>query len=127
MAKMGSYTNTLKPQTSDTMHIDEQMIQIGKDNEYCWNVMDNKTRFLLAIQMTKVRCIKDARNIIQKAKESLSQKPDFVATDKGKFYLKAVRKEFPTHTREYVHLNKVGVNHITKKIDNQIIERGIGI
>jgi transposase-like protein len=123
MSKINTYTDQLKPQTSDTMHIDEQMIQIGKDNEYCWNAMDNKTRFLLATQITKIRRIKDARGIIQKAKTKLSQKPDFVATDKGQFYKKAIRREFPTHAKNYVHFNRVGVNHITKKVDNQIIER----
>ena len=123
MAKINNYTANLKPQTSDIMHIDEQMIQVGKDNEWCWNALDNKTRFLLATQITKVRRIKDARGIIQKAKAVISQKPDFIATDKGQFYKKAIRKEFPTHAKNYVHFNKVGVNHITKKVDNQMIER----
>ncbi len=123
MAKKNNYTANLKPQTSDIMHIDEQMIQVGKDNEWCWNALDNKTRFLLATQITKVRRIKDARGIIQKAKAVISQKPDFVATDKGQFYKKAIRREFPTHAHNFVLNNRVGVNHITKKIDNQMIER----
>ena len=123
MTKINDYTATLKPHTSNIMHIDEQMIQVGKDNEWCWNALDNKTRFLLATQITKVRRIKDARGIIQKAKAVISQKPDFIATDKGQFYKKAIRKEFPTHAKNYVHFNNVGVNHITKKVDNQMIER----
>ena len=123
MSKINAYTNTLRPQTSDIMHIDEQVIQIGKDNEYCWNAMDNKTRFLLATQITKVRRVKDARGIIQKAKAVISQKPNFVATDRGKFYIKTIRREFPTHAHNFVLYNKVGVNHITKKVDNQLIER----
>ncbi len=123
MGKINAYTNTLKPLTSDVMHIDEQALFIKGEQEYCWNAMDNKTRFLLATQITKIRRIKDARGIIQKAKTKLSQKPDFVATDKGQFYKKAIRREFPTHAKNYVHFNRVGVNHITKKVDNQIIER----
>ncbi|MDE1860087.1 MAG: DDE-type integrase/transposase/recombinase [Candidatus Micrarchaeota archaeon] len=123
MAKINTYTNTLKPQTSEIMHLDEQAVFIKGKEEWCWNALDNKTRFLLATQITNVRRIKDARGIIQKAKPMLSKKPDYVATDKGQFYKKAIRQEFPTHAKEYVHFNNVGVNHVTKKVDNQIIER----
>jgi hypothetical protein len=56
--------------------------------------LDNKTRFLLAQQLTKVRTIEDARGIMQKAKKVISQRPKEIATDKGKFYIEAVRKEF---------------------------------
>ena len=76
------------------MHIDEQVIQVGKDNVWCWNALDNKTRFLLAQQLTKTRTIENAREIMQKAKKVISQRPKEIATDKGKFYLEAVRKEF---------------------------------
>ena len=127
MRKINSYTNTLKPQTSEKMHIDEQVIQVGKDNEYCWNAMDNKTRFLLATQITKVRRIKDARGIIQKAKAVISQTPREIATDKGQFYKKAIRREFPTHAHAFVpdrfRASYNGVYHATKKVDNQLIER----
>ena len=85
MAKINNYTNTLKPQTSDTMHIDEQMLSIKGEHSWCWNALDSDSRFLLATQITKVRTIRDARGIIQKAKAQISQKPDYVATDKGTF------------------------------------------
>lgn len=124
MSKINTYTNTLKPQTSETMHIDEQVIQIGKDNEYCWNAMDNKTRFLLATQITKVRRIKDARNIIKKTKDVISQTPEIVATDKGKFYTKAVKREFAGgHRYMNAEDNAKALYHATTKMDNQIIER----
>jgi transposase-like protein len=127
MGKINTYTNTLRPQTSEKMHIDEQVIQVGKDNEYCWNALDNKTRFLLATQITKVRRIKDARGIIQKAKAVISQTPREIATDKGQFYKKAIRREFPTHAHAFVadrfRASYNGVYHATKKVDNQLIER----
>ena len=124
MGKINTYTNTLKPQTSETMHIDEQVIQIGKDNEYCWNAMDNKTRFLLATQITKVRRVKDARGIIQKAKAVISQTPEIVATDKGKFYIKAIKREFAGGHRYMTREdNEKALYHATTKMDNQIIER----
>lgn len=123
MGKINQYVSTLKPQTGDIMHIDEQVLNIKGQNEWCWNALDNNTRFLLATQITKVRRIRDARGIIQKAKAVISQKPQVVATDKGHFYVKAIRQEFPTHARIDVFSNFKGVNHYTTKIDNQMIER----
>ncbi|MCL4411412.1 DDE-type integrase/transposase/recombinase [Candidatus Marsarchaeota archaeon] len=128
MARINDYTANLKPQTSERIHIDEQSVQIGKENEWCWNVLDNKTRFLLANQITRARFINDARNIIQKAKPYLSQKPKEIATDKGQFYKKAIRQEFPTHGRLFVPERlrdkpHERVYHMTKKVDNQLIER----
>lgn len=124
MGKINDYTNTLKPQTSDIMHLDEQCLSIKGNNEWCWNALDDGTRFLIATQITKVRRIKDARGIIKKAKLVISQKPDVVATDKGHFYKKAIRKEFPTQANTlYPTSNRKGVNHFTKKVDNQLIER----
>ena len=132
MGRINNYVATLKPQTSEKMHIDEQVIQVGKENVWCWNAMDNKTRFLLAQQLTKVRTIEDARGIMQKAKTVISQRPKEIATDKGKFYPEAVRKEFGGvggHGRQYIGIartanrpHKSG-HHLTKKRDNQIIER----
>ena len=85
--------------------------------------MDNKTRFLLAIQTKKVSRAKDPRGIIQKAKAAISQKSNFVATDKGKFHIRAIRHEFPAPAHNFVLYNKVGINHITNKVDNQLICR----
>lgn len=124
MGKINDYAGKLKPQTSDTMHIDEQVIQVGKDNEYCWNALDNQTRFLLATQITKVRRIKDARAIISKAKGVISHTPEIIATDKGKFYIKAVKREFAGMHRFMTREdNDKALYHATTKMDNQIIER----
>jgi transposase-like protein len=123
MGKINAYTNTLKPLTSDVMHIDEQALFIKGEQEYCWNAMDNKTRFLLATQITKVRRIKDARSIIQKAKAFTSQRPEIVATDKGQFYVKAVKREYPSSRYMTREDNDHVTYHATKKVDNQIIER----
>ena len=123
MQRINSYTNTLRPQTSDTMHIDEQMLSVKGEHRWCWNALDSDSRFLLATQITKVRRIRDAVGIIKKAKAQISQKPDYVATDRGKFYVKALRKEFPTNARDDVFFHKKGINHLTSKMGNQIIER----
>ncbi|MGI0134054.1 MAG: IS6 family transposase, partial [Candidatus Micrarchaeaceae archaeon] len=132
MGRINTYVATLKPQTSEKMHIDEQVIKVKGNNVWCWNAMDNKTRFLLAQQITKTRTIENARGIMQKAKQVISERPKEIATDKGPFYIEAVRKEFGGvggHGRTHLNIprtanrpHKSG-NHLTKKRDNQIIER----
>ena len=92
MGRINSYVSTLKPQTGNKMHLDEQVIQVGKANVWCWNALDNKTRFLLAQQLTKTRTIEDARGIMQKAKKVISQRPKEIATDKGQFYIGGSKK-----------------------------------
>ena len=132
MGKINGHVATLRPQTGEKMHIDEQVIQVGKENVWCWNALDNKTRFLLAQQLTKTRTIKDARGIIQRAKGVISQRPKEIATDKGKFYIEAVRKEFGgvggrgrrhLDIARTANLPRKSSDHLTKKRDNQVIER----
>ena len=124
MGRINEYVKDLKPKTSEIMHIDEQVLNIKGKNEWCWNALDNGTRFLLATQITKVRTIEDARNIISKAKKVISQRPMEVATDKGPFYIKAVKREFGGMHR-YMNRedNDRVVYHATRKVDNQLIER----
>ncbi len=125
MSRINDYTNTLKPQTSERIHIDEQAVKVKGVNEWCWNVLDNKTRFLLANQITKKRFISDARSIIQKTKPYLSQKPTEIATDKGQFYKKAIRREFMAGWHKIHSYSEPDETllHATSKMDNQLIER----
>lgn len=124
MGKINDYVATLKPQTSERIHLDEQCIQIGKENEWCWNSLDNKTRFLLATQITKTRKIEDARNILKRTKQVISQRPLEVATDKGHFYIKAIKREFAGQHRYMTKEdNDKVLYHATTKMDNQLIER----
>lgn len=122
--RINEYVATLKPQTGERMHIDEQVVRVKGENVWCWNALDNKTRFLLAQQLTKTRTIKDARNIIHKAKDVISQRPLEIATDKGPFYIKAIKCEFAGMHR-YMTKEDNGrvLYHARHKIDNQVIER----
>lgn len=123
MAKITEYTNNFKPELSGRWQVDEQEVKAGKKWLYNWNVLDEETRFLLATQTTKGRRIKEARNVLRKAKE-FQEKPTQIKTDGYNSYIKAVKREFPTHkvhTKGKVkHIRNVGVN---KKENNNLIER----
>ena len=127
---MTNYTEKLNPnlQLGDNWHIDEQVVKVNKNkNErLVWNLLDGKTRFLIANNVTKSKFIKDARAILKKAKEVTNQKPDTITSDKLPAYIKAIKKEYPSKKNGWnmisgtEHIANAGIN---KKDNNNMIER----
>lgn len=121
MAKIKEYVEKKEPNVSDIWHVDEQMIKTKKDEwVWCWNVMDRKTRFILANNITTSREIQDARNIFKKAKEVANGKPKYVYTDGLQAYIRAFKKEFGDRQHSVIHVRNVGIR---KERNNNIIER----
>ena len=121
MAKIKEYVEKKEPNVGDIWHVDEQMIKTKKDEwVWCWNVMDRKTRFLLANNITTNKEIQDARNIFKKAKEVANGKPRYVYTDGLQAYIRAFKKEFGDRQHSVIHMRNVGIR---KERNNNIIER----
>ncbi|KAA0010959.1 MAG: IS6 family transposase [Thermoplasmata archaeon] len=121
MAKIKEYVNKKEPNVGDIWHVDEQMIKTKKDDlVWCWNVMDRKTRFLLANNITTSREIQDARELFKKAKEVANGKPRYVYTDGLQAYIRAFKKEFGDRQHSVIHVRNVGIR---KERNNNIIER----
>jgi len=128
---MTNYTERFNSnlQLGDNWHIDEQVCKVNKNkNErLVWNILDGKTRFLIANNVTKSKFIKDARAILKKAKEVTNQKPETITSDKLPAYIKAIKKEYPNHKDRFnrvssgtEHIANAGIN---KKDNNNMIER----
>ena len=71
---LGKYAEKYKADVGNIWHSDETTVFIKKEGEkkyyqWIWNVMDAKTRYLLACQITETRFVKDARKPLKKAKE----------------------------------------------------------
>jgi transposase-like protein len=62
--------------------------------QWIWNVMDGKTRYLLACQVTEERYVEDARKALKQAKDIASTRPDAIVTDGLQAYKDAVKAEF---------------------------------
>jgi transposase-like protein len=127
--KISEYVNSLAPQLSDTWHIDELFVNIkggithkaAKNQAYLWNVMDRKTRFLLASKLSHFRddvgC-KQALTIAQaNAHGSI---PERLFTDGARAYMDCTIKSFPENKRP-IHIKRVGIN--TPHATNNRIER----
>src|SRR3989344_1579021 len=128
---MEKYSKTLTPKTCGVWNADETLVltKRGKDNknpnlefDYLWNVMDNKTKFLLAsINSGRSRSSKDAQNVFTEAYEQNGKIPYQIITDKLMAYPDGVRKTF----RNWGAERKVKFTSIVgkrKEVNNNAIE-----
>lgn len=90
------------------MRIDKQKDGEGLDNPYSksrkakwvvfWDIIDAKTRFLLASHATTSRTAKDAQILMEKAAKRAGRIPRIVYTDKLKSYLEGIELAFGADT-----------------------------
>jgi len=99
------YVDSLNPELSDVWSLDEMYLNVkntkktGKGfHDWLWSIIYPKTRFLIAIEVSKKREIADARKIISSGKKIISQNPNYVLTDCLNSYQEAIRKEFENRT-----------------------------
>src|SRR3989344_1574676 len=121
MSRINKYVNGLKPEVSDLWNADEQFIKVKGQEQYIWNVLDNKTRFLLASNQSPTRTYEDARETFQIAKSVAGKKAKTIVTDGAFSYQKAVRKEFGTYQNPNPHYRYVSLNQHDS--NNNVIER----
>lgn len=128
---LDNYAKTLQPKTSGVWNADETLVltKRGRDNknpnkefDYLWNVMDNKTKFLLAsVNSGRSRNKKDAQKVMTEAYKQNVKMPNQVITDKNSSYQDGIRKTFRNwgHERQVKHTSILGRR---KEINNNAIE-----
>lgn len=109
--QISEYVNSLTPQLSDTWQADELFVKmkggvIHKGNKglaFLWNIMDRKTRFLIASKLSKGRDIDGAVRAFKEAsKNAHESQPEMIITDSLKAYRDGIwlnwcNKEIPEH------------------------------
>lgn len=124
---ISEYVNSLCPQISKTWHADELFVnmrggQIVKGNKnigFLWNVMDRKTRFLIASKLSESR---DTKGAIQAFKDAIKNahgiNPNTLHTDALRSYQVGISETFD----RYVHqVAKCGIGK--PHANNNRIER----
>ncbi|MDD4859782.1 MAG: IS6 family transposase [Dehalococcoidales bacterium] len=66
---------------------DETVIEIDGQNVWLWDIIDYKTRYLLATRISRSRTTRDAQILMDKAVKTAGKQPDKVITDKLPSYL----------------------------------------
>ncbi len=134
------YVETFSPKLSDVWSLDEMVLNVkntkktGKGfHDWLWSIIDPKTRFLIATEVSKKREIADAKKIISSGKKLVSKNPNYILTDCLNSYQAAIREEFQNKTAHIKtkSLKDGFVNRPIERYHNEIREnlkarRGLG-
>ena len=71
----------------DTWIADETVLEIDGQNVWLWDIIDDKTRYLLATRLSRSRTTRDAQMLYDKAVKTAGKEPRTVITDKLASYL----------------------------------------
>ena len=109
-------TADMKAQVGDEWVADEMAVRVGGWQFWNWNVMDKKTRYILASQLSRHRTAKVAEETLKKAKAAAGRDPNTITTDKLRSYAPAIKKVFP----KTLHIKSQG---LTSSLNNNMSER----
>jgi len=126
VSMMKKYCDQLVPRVSGIWHSDEMTLNIKDlDNHeslrWAWNVIDNKSRFWLASQITEKREIADARKVLAQASTLSKTRPMAIVTDGLRAYQDAIPKEF--YTLKGPRTQHVRIPNIRDRSNNNMVER----
>jgi transposase-like protein len=115
-----SYTEEMKPRiVSQTWHADEMRISVNGNLRNLWNLMDHRTRFLLAIQITKRKGGSEARRLLRRGLSKKTNKKINLISDGLASYDQAVR----ALRAEGVQISHSRDSGLTEHENNNRIER----
>src|SRR2546425_1365001 len=130
--QISEYAKTLTPKLSGIWHADELFVKMKGGHKivmkntgemtiaYLWNVMDRKTRFLLASKLSPHRSVIGASIALSEAlKTAHDSKPETVLTDSAKAYHEGIAIAFGADKPK--HIARAGI--VKPDANNNRIER----
>lgn len=90
--------NKYKPDVGRIWVADETVIDIDGKNIWLWDIIDTKTRFLIASHMSYTRTTKDAQALMKQAYDRTGKIPRIIYTDKLRAYLDGIELTFGADT-----------------------------
>lgn len=87
------------PQVGDVWVADETVLHIGGGKYWLWDIIDEKTRFLLATHLSPTRTTKDARELVEAAARKAGKAPTVIRTDFLASYIDAIELAFGADTK----------------------------
>jgi transposase-like protein len=75
------------PKVGSVWIADETVLKLGGHNVWLWDIIDEKTRYLLASRLSMSRTTRDAQILMDKAIKTAGKHPQTVVTDKLASYL----------------------------------------
>lgn len=118
--KAAKALNDVPVKASSTWVADETVIKLkerGGSKQWFWDIIDDKTRFLLASHMSESRGTKDAQILMERAAKRAKKVPRSVITDKLAAYLDGIELAFGADTKH------IAAKRLTAQPGTQLIER----
>ena len=106
-----------KARTGNEWVADEMQVKVGGQKMWLWNLMDSKTRFILAAHLSKRRDAYAARALMRKGAMNAWELPKTIKTDRLKSYISAIEDLFGADVK---HVQSDG---ITAEVNNNLSER----
>jgi putative transposase len=94
-----SEAENYKPNVGDVWVADETMLDIHGRKVWFWDLIDTKTRFLLASRISRSRTIKEAALLMNEARRRAGKSPKTILTDKLAAYLDGIELVFGADTK----------------------------
>ncbi len=88
-----------RPDVGSVWVCDETMINVGDHKVWFWDIIDIKSRYLLASHISETRTIEDALTLMQKAAIRAGKPPRKIITDKLAAYLDGIELAFGADTK----------------------------
>jgi putative transposase len=110
-------TKDVQPNVGSVWLVDETVLKVNGKNTWFYDIIDLKTRYLLASHISPNRYLGDARIVLAKAAKRAGKKPNVVVSDSLPSYPQAIAEIFKGDTK---HIRYKG---ITREPNNNILER----
>lgn len=94
-----SEANKYTPQVGGIWVADETVVHVAGENLWLWDIIDTKTRFLLASHLSRTRTTKDAQTLMEKAYKRCGKYPRIVYTDKLRAYLDGIELAYGAESK----------------------------
>lgn len=88
-----------KPDVGSVWVADETVIELDGKNMWLWDIIDTKTRFLIASHLSYSRTTKDAQTLMKQAYDRTGKIPRVIYTDKLQAYLDGIELTFGADTK----------------------------
>lgn len=111
------------PIVGDTWVADETMLKIEGRNVWFWDIIDDRTRFLLASHISPTRTSRDARILVERAKVRVGKIPKVIVTDKLFAYLDGIELAFGSETEHIAAKGLVGNKNIIERFHGTLKAR----
>jgi len=88
-----------QPIVGDTFIADETVLKVGGRNIWFFDVIDEKTRYLLASRLSETRTTKEAALVMNEARRKAGKSPKKIITDKLAAYIDGIELVFGADTK----------------------------